>query len=239
MLLLECLSVWMGWTRLAPCALVPRASYGRTGPASRTCASRFASCAPAPHALHGRTGPALRHVRSAPRASCHAHPSVPHTFRASHSALPVSRASCRAPSASRVVLPHAHIDFHWAAASRWVRVATVCFMRFRCILHMFHLDVTKVDLVLLILPWLYTCVASVCFKCFSCFKCTLQTRCCICCKGYTYMLQVCISNVSGVSSRCCMFSSGCCICCSGYTCMFQVYISNVLPFSDVCCKCFI
>jgi hypothetical protein len=41
-------------------------------------------------------------------------------------------------------------------------------------LHLFHLDVTKADLVLHMLQWLYTCVASVCFKCFSSFKRMLQ-----------------------------------------------------------------
>ena len=47
-------------------------------------------------------------------------------------------------------------------------------MGFRCMLHMFYLDVVKVDMVLHMLQWLYTCVTSVCFKCFSCFKCMLQ-----------------------------------------------------------------
>ena len=47
-------------------------------------------------------------------------------------------------------------------------------MRFRHMLYMFYLDVAKVDLVLHILKWLYTYVASVCFKYFSCFKRMLQ-----------------------------------------------------------------
>jgi hypothetical protein len=165
-----------------------------------TCASRLASCAPTPCASHGRTRPTSHHVRPAPRASCHALPTP------------------------RVALPHARVDLYWAATSRWACVATVCFMHFRCMLYVFHLNVIKVNLVLLISQWLYTCVASVCFKCFNCFKHTLQTGCCIYCKGCTGMLQVCISNVSAVSSTCCMFSSECCICCSGYIRMFQVYI---------------
>ena len=36
------------------------------------------------------------------------------------------------------------------------------------------------------------------------------------------------SNVSVVSSGCCMFSSGCCICYSGYTHMLQEYVLNIL-----------
>jgi hypothetical protein len=76
--------------------------------------------------------------------------------------------------------------------------------------------------VLYMLQWLYTCVACVCFRCFSCFKRTLQvfhlyvcckyvfqmfsavsSRCCICCSGYTCMLQVYIPNVSPISNICC------------------------------------
>jgi hypothetical protein len=70
------------------------------------------------------------------------------------------------------------------AASRWAHVATVYFMRFRCMLHMFiwmlqsRSDVAYVAMTIHVcckcfiwmLHWLYTCVASVCFKCFSCFK---------------------------------------------------------------------
>jgi hypothetical protein len=37
-------------------------------------------------------------------------------------------------------------------------------MRYICMLHMFHLNIAKVDLVLHILQWLYTCVVSLCFK---------------------------------------------------------------------------
>ena len=47
-------------------------------------------------------------------------------------------------------------------------------MRFRCMLHMFHLDIAKVDLVLHMLQWLYTYAANAHFKCFSCFKRMLQ-----------------------------------------------------------------
>jgi hypothetical protein len=40
--------------------------------------------------------------------------------------------------------------------------------------HMLQLNVAKVDLVLHMLQWLYTCVTIICFKCFSCFKRMLQ-----------------------------------------------------------------
>jgi hypothetical protein len=39
-------------------------------------------------------------------------------------------------------------SLHWRAASRWAHVATSCFLRFRCMLHMFPLDVSKVDMLL-------------------------------------------------------------------------------------------
>ena len=72
-------------------------------------------------------------------------------------------------------------------------VATICFMHFRCMLHMFYLDVAKVDLVLHMLQRLYTYIASVCFKCLSYFQMYVASGlsvCCICCTGYTRMLQV-------------------------------------------------
>jgi hypothetical protein len=41
-------------------------------------------------------------------------------------------------------------------------------------LHMFHLDIAKLDLVLHMLQWLYMYVASAHFRCLSCFKPMLQ-----------------------------------------------------------------
>jgi hypothetical protein len=76
-------------------------------------------------------------------------------------------------------------------------------------LHMFHLHVTKVDLVLHMLQWLYTYVASVCF-----------------------MFQLFQTYVASVLSRYC-------ICRSGYTCMLKVYVPNVSPVSNLYGKCFI
>jgi hypothetical protein len=81
--------------------------------------------------------------------------------------------------------------------------------------------------------WLYTCVASVCIKCFSCFRCMLQvfhldvayvavaihvcwnrvfqmfqlfsSGCCICCSGYTRILQVYVPNVSPILDVFCKY----------------------------------
>jgi hypothetical protein len=50
----------------------------------------------------------------------------------------------------------------------------------------------------------------------------VSSRYCICCNGYTSMLQICFPNVSAVSSECY-------ICCNGYTRMLQVYVPNVSP----------
>jgi hypothetical protein len=84
--------------------------------------------------------------------------------------------ACRpwATSSSALTLSSAWTSLHCDATSRWTHVATVCFMRFRCMLHIFYLDVAKVDLVLHMLQWLYIYISSVCSKCFSCFKCILQ-----------------------------------------------------------------
>jgi hypothetical protein len=77
------------------------------------------------------------------------------------------------------------------------------------------------------------------FQLFQAYAANVSSGCCICCRGYTRMLQVCFPNVLAVSSRCYMFLSVYCICCSGYTRMLQVYVPNVSPISDVCCKYFI
>ena len=82
-------------------------------------------------------------------------------------------------------------------------------MRFRYILHMFHLDVVKVDLVLRMLQWLYTCVKCI-FQIFQLFYLDVVNilfGCCICCSGYRYMFQVCFLNVLTILFRRCMFSS--------------------------------
>jgi hypothetical protein len=106
------------------------------------------------------------------------------------------------------------------ATSRWVHVATICFMCFKYMLHIFHLDVTKIDLVLYMLQWLYMYVASVWFKCFSCFKRMLQVfyldaayialAIYVCCKCMFHMFQLFQTYVTSVLS-------GSCICCSAHT----------------------
>jgi energy-coupling factor transporter transmembrane protein EcfT len=80
-------------------------------------------------------------------------------------------------------------------------------------LHMFHLDVAKVDMVLHILRWLYIYVASVCFKCFNCFKRMLQVfyldvayvamTIHISYKYMFQMFQLFQKYVASVLSRCC------------------------------------
>jgi hypothetical protein len=57
---------------------------------------------------------------------------------------------------------------------------------------------------------------------------SVLSRYCICCSGYTRMMQVYVPNVLAVS--------GCCIYCSGYTHMLQAYVSNISPVSDVFCS---
>ena len=74
-------------------------------------------------------------------------------------------------------------------------------------------------LMLYMLQWLYTYVLSVCFKYFSCFKLMLPifyldvacvyldvvcllSRFCICCNGYSRMLQVYVSNIPFVLDVC-------------------------------------
>jgi len=93
---------------------------------------------------------------------------------------------------------------------------------------MFNLDVAKVDLLLHMLQWLYKYVAG--FKCFNCFQmyvASVLSGYCICCSGYTCMLQVYGLNVSPIFISIYVVSvlSGCCIFC------------NVAYVSDIYCKC--
>jgi hypothetical protein len=146
-----------------------------------------------------------------------------------------------------------------------VRTPTVCFMCFRCMLHMFHLDVAKVDLVLHMLQWLYTYVASVCFKCFSYFKRMLQlfyldigyvaVAIHVCCKCmfecftcFRPMLQVFHLDVAYVQTYVASIYSKCFICfrrmlqmclyvcCSCYTYICKCMFVNVSLVLDVCCR---
>jgi hypothetical protein len=93
-------------------------------------------------------------------------------------------------------------------------------------LHMFHLDVLKIDLLLHMLQWLYMYVASVCFKYFICFKHILQVfyvvyvvmTIYVCCKRMFQIFHLFQTYVAIVL---------CCICCNGHIHMLQVYVSNV------------
>jgi hypothetical protein len=154
-----------------------------------------------------------------------------------------SRSDLRAMASNSVpASSSASTSIHWGTTSRWAHVAIICFMRFKCMLHMFYLDVAKVDLVLHMLQWLYTYVASVCFKCFSCFKRILQVfyldvayvalALHVCCKYRFKMFQLFQTYVASVLSRCCL-------CCSAHIHMLQTYVINVSCVSDVCCsQCF-
>jgi hypothetical protein len=96
---------------------------------------------------------------------------------------------------------------------------------FRCMLHMFHLNIVKINLVLYILQWLYTCVVSICFKGFSCFK---------------HMLQVFHLDVAYIAVAIH-------ICCNCVFQMFQLFhldlacfhldVAYVAVSIHVCCKC--
>jgi hypothetical protein len=119
---------------------------------------------------------------------------------------------------------YASTSIHCGAASRWVHVATVCFMRFRCMLHIFHLNVAKVDLVLHMFQWLYTYVASVCFKCFSCFKRMLQV----------FYLDIAYGALAIYLCCKCMFK-----CFSCFKRMLQVFyldVAYVAMLIHICCK---
>jgi hypothetical protein len=87
----------------------------------------------------------------------------------------------------------------------------------------------KIDLVLHMLQWICTCVASIYFKrmlqVFHLDVAYVAAAINVCCKSV-------FPNVSVVSSRCR-------ICCSGYTRMLQLYVLNFSPILDRCCKCFI
>jgi hypothetical protein len=65
-------------------------------------------------------------------------------------------------------------------------------------LQMSYVDVAKVDRdVAYVAMAIHVCSKCV-FKCFS-----ISSGCCICCSGYTRMLQVSVPNISPVSDVCC------------------------------------
>jgi len=151
-----------------------------------------------PRVSHGCTGAASRHVHPAPRAAHSAH---------------ASRRPRLASGATRA----ASTRVHCAAASRWLRwahVATVCFMRFRCMLHMFHLDVAKVDLVLYMLQVYVLNVSAISNVCCKCFIWILP------------MLQWLYMYVTNVCSKCFTY----------FIPMLQMFHLDVAYVSDICCK---
>jgi hypothetical protein len=103
-----------------------------------------------------------------------------------------------------------------------------------------HLSVTP--------DMLQVCVSSV-----SCECCKSRSGCCICCNGYTRMLQVSVLNVSSVFFRrmlqMCLFE--CCICFThmlrvfyldvthAFAMTFQMFSDVSTSVSDPCFKCFI
>jgi hypothetical protein len=109
-----------------------------------------------------------------------------------------------------------------------------------------------------------SCVLDLCFIYVSsrCCKCrsvvvyvavttyvaSVLSGCCICCTGYTRMLQVHVSKVSTVLNVCCKCFIWICICCIAYTHMLQAYVVNVSSIFGhmlqqikcfLRCKCFI
>jgi hypothetical protein len=101
----SCLA-WSHRTRLAP--HVPHAS--------RACP--YAPLASLRAPLHHAPRTVVSDPPCAVCASCHVHPPMPHTIHTPRSALPVSRASCHTPPLPRAALPSAHVNLHWAVASR-------------------------------------------------------------------------------------------------------------------------
>jgi hypothetical protein len=190
------------------------------------------------------------------------------------SACPVPRASCRMPLtsctlhcaplhlcasrpwtvgdlrpvalSSAPVSSSASMSLYWTAASRWAHI-TVCFMRFKGRLHMFYLDVAKVDLMLHMLQCLYMYVASVRFKCFSCLQMYVASglsRCCICCTGYTRMLQAYVLTVSNVCCKCFIwmlhmlqwqYTYVASVCFQMFQ-LFQTCVASVLSKCCICCS---
>jgi hypothetical protein len=131
---------------------------GRTHLAPRpysSCRTRLVLCGPMPRTV----------TLNPPRASCHtprlcparpARASHGHTEPASCLVPHTSLVPRAAPPAPRTVLPRAALtSLHCAVTSTEAYVATVCFVRFRCMLHIFHLNFTKVDLVLHMLLYTY------------------------------------------------------------------------------------
>jgi hypothetical protein len=129
-------------------------------------APTHASCL-VPHA-------ALASPRAAYALCLALHSTAPHASRP-NSRCAQRRSDLRAVASSSVLAPSsASMSVQLGVASRWAYVVTVCFMRFRCMLHMFYLDVAKLDLVLHMLQWLCTYVAKCMFLLFQPFQTYVQ-----------------------------------------------------------------
>jgi len=157
--------------------------------------TRLALRTSTPRPSHGRAGPTSRHAPClclTPRAVRTSHPRSCLTYRTAH--------------ASRCV-PLRRVNQPPIGSNKY----TVSFMHFRCMFHMFHLDVAKVDLVLHILQWLYTYVSNI--------SAVLN----VCCKCFIWMLQWLYMYVTSVCSKC-------------FRPMLQVFHLDVAYVSNICCK---
>jgi hypothetical protein len=92
-----------------------------------------------------------------------------------------------------------------------------CFICFRGMLQVFHMDVSKV----------YRDVAHVAMIVH------------VCCKRLFQMFHLFFQrNVASVSYEYFKSISGCCTCCNGCTRMLQASVLNISSvFTDICCKC--
>ena len=90
-------------------------------------------------------------------------------------------------------------------------VASICFKCFRCFrdtLQLFHMDVAKVDRDVAYVAIALHVSCERLFQLIQIFKsyvasvlygyCKSRSGCCICCNGYTRMLQASVPNVSSV-----------------------------------------
>jgi hypothetical protein len=102
-----------------------------------------------------------------------------------------------------------HVEHPLWATSIWAHVAAVCFMCFRCTMHMFHLDIAKSRSGVVYVAM----TIDVCCKCmFQCFKRMLQVfylnvayvvlTIHVCCKC---MFQLFQTHITSVLSGCCHY----------------------------------
>jgi hypothetical protein len=172
-------------------------------------APTHASCL-VPHA-------ALASPRAAYALCLALHSTAPHASRP-NSRCAQRRSDLRAVASSSVLAPSsASMSVQLGVASRWAYVVTVCFMRFRCMLHMFLSGCCKIrSSVAYVAMTMHLCckmyvstvsaVSNVCCKCFIMTLYTLHWL-------YTYIASVCFKWFKRMLQ---MFYE-CCICCSAHT----------------------